>query len=208
MDMILTVLAVGVVLLVSEFGWRKHILNDEVGRKFVHIIVGSFVAFWPYYLDWGQIRTLSVAFLGVVIISNYLRLFHAIHSVQRPTYGEACFALTVGLLTTIVHSKTAYAVALLEMSLADGLAAIVGTRFGGRNGYHVLGHKKSIIGTATFMLVSVLLLVGYAHHATGIAVSWMLAITVVSAGLENVAPMGLDNLLVPLFVGWMLTILS
>lgn len=208
MDMILTVLAVAGVLLMSEFGWRKQVLSDEIGRKFVHIIVGSFVAFWPYYLDWGQIRTLSLAFLAVVIISNYLKLFHAIHSVQRPTYGEACFALTVGLLTTIVHSKTAYAVALLEMSLADGLAAIVGTRFGGRNGYHVLGHKKSIIGTATFMLVSVLLLVGYAHHVTGIGIGWMLAMTVVATGLENVAPLGLDNLLVPLFIGWMLTILS
>jgi phytol kinase len=205
MDMILTVLAVAVVLLVSEFGWRKQILSDEVGRKFVHIIVGSFVAFWPYYLDWGQIRTLSVAFLAVVIVSNYLRLFHAIHSVQRPTYGEACFALTVGLLTTIVHSKSAYAVALLEMSLADGLAAIVGTRYGGRNGYHILGHKKSVIGTATFMVVSMILLVGYATHATSISVGLMLAITGVAAALENLAPLGLDNLVVPLFVGWLLT---
>ena len=205
MDMILTVIAVAVLLLISEFGWRKHVLGDEIGRKFVHITVGSFVAFWPYYLDWGQIRTLSVAFLVVVIISNYLRLFHAIHSVQRPTYGEACFALTVGLLTCVVHSKSAYAVALLEMSLADGLAAIVGTHYGARNGYHVLGHKKSVAGTAAFMVVSTVLLVGYSLHATSLAIGWMAVITVSAAALENVAPLGLDNLLVPLFVGWLLT---
>ena len=33
------------VLVASEVGWRKSWLRGEVGRKFVHISVGTFVAF-------------------------------------------------------------------------------------------------------------------------------------------------------------------
>ena len=92
-------LAVGVVfalLLLSEWGWRRHWLHGEVGRKFVHVTVGTFVAFWPYFLDWTEIRLLSLAFFVVVLMSMHLGVFRAIGSVQRPTYGEIFFALSVG----------------------------------------------------------------------------------------------------------------
>ncbi|MEJ0072596.1 MAG: hypothetical protein WDN27_00660 [Candidatus Saccharibacteria bacterium] len=56
---------------------------------------------------------------------------------QRPTYGEIFFALIVGLLTFITSAKAIYAAAILQMSLADGFAAIIGSRFGRDNKYHV-----------------------------------------------------------------------
>ncbi len=74
MAVIFTVLAVFLVLLGSELWWRKHITHSEFSRKFVHITVGSFVAFWPFYLSWGQIRLLSLGFLIVVGISKYLHV--------------------------------------------------------------------------------------------------------------------------------------
>jgi dolichol kinase len=120
-------LAVGIVfglLLLSEWGWRNHWLHGEVGRKFVHVTVGTFVAFWPYFLDWTEIRLLSLAFFVVVLASMHLGVFKAIGSVQRPTYGEIFFALSVGLLTIITTSKGIYAAAILQMALADGFAAI------------------------------------------------------------------------------------
>src|SRR4051812_4841225 len=133
MYFILSVIAVLVILVVSEIGWRRHWLRGEIGRKLVHILVGSFVAFWPYFLSWNQIRFLSLAFLAVVLISNYFKIFHAVHSVQRPTFGEVFFAITVGLLTFVTDDKAIYTTALLQMSLADGIAALVGTHFGRDN---------------------------------------------------------------------------
>ena len=199
--LIATILAVLVVLLVSEWGWRKGWLHGEFGRKFVHILVGSFVAFWPLYLSWNQIRLLSLAFLVVVIITTYLNLFHAIHSVQRPTYGEFFFALIVGLLTFITDSTAVYMAAILQMSLADGLAAIVGTRYGRENKYHLLGHTKSLAGTLTFFVVSLAILVGYNLLAgASLPVSLILFGALITAALENIAVLGLDNLVVPLFV--------
>jgi phytol kinase len=205
MAFILTILAVFVVLVTSEIGWRKHWLNNEVGRKFTHIVVGSFVAFWPFFLSWTQIRILSVAFLVVVIASHQFKIFRAINSVQRPTYGEIFFAITVGALTFITQSKAVYAAALLQMSLADGFAAIVGTRYGRDNKYHILGNTKSIAGTAAFLVTALVIFVGFALLSTvHLSILLVLIAVVVAAALENLAPLGLDNLLVPLFIGLLL----
>ena len=209
MYLILSVLAVLLVLLASEYGWRRHWLNNEFGRKFVHITVGSFVAFWPFFLSWNEIRLLSLAFLLVVIISDRLKLFKAVHSVQRPTFGEICFAVVVGLLTFITHSKGIYAASLLQMSVADGLAAVVGTRFGRDNKYHVLGQNKSIAGTAAFIVASAAILIGYSlYSVAGLAWPAIVVGVIGSAIIENLAPLGLDNLLVPLYVGLLLVHLS
>ncbi|TAH34711.1 hypothetical protein EYC59_02945 [Candidatus Saccharibacteria bacterium] len=199
--LLLTVLTVFTILLVSEWGWRKGWLANEFGRKFVHITVGCFVAFWPYFLSWGQIRFLSAAFLLVVILTTYFNTFHAISSVQRPTYGEFFFAATVGILACLNISEAIYAVAILHMSLADGLAALVGVRYGRDNKYHVLGHNKSVIGTATFFLTSLVILIAYSL-LTGamLPVPLVLFIAATASMLENIAVLGLDNLAVPLFV--------
>lgn len=204
-DFLLTVIAVFAILCASELGWRKHWLANEVGRKFVHITVGSFVAFWPFFLSWNEIRLLSLAFLVVVLFSQYFHVFKAIHSVQRPTYGEVFFAITVGLLTYITHSKGVYAAAVLQMSLADGFAAVVGTRYGRDNKYHLLGHAKSVAGTTAFAVTSALILVGFSlfgpMHLSPVVIAFG---ALVAAALENIGVFGLDNILVPLFIGFLL----
>lgn len=204
----LSVFAILVLLLASEIGWRRRWLKGEFGRKFVHIVVGSFVAFWPFYMSWSAIRALSLAFLVAVVLSQQLKIFKAIHSVQRPTFGEICFALVVGGLTFVTHSKGIYAAALLQMSLADGLAAVVGVRYGRGNTYRILSHAKSVAGTLTFMTVSAAVFAGYAAFGMGHNLPTLreTAVGVLGAALlENVGLFGLDNLLVPLFVGVLLT---
>lgn len=204
--MALAVVAVLAILMISEWGWRRGWLRGELGRKFVHITVGSFVAFWPFFLDWTEIRILSIAFLIAVLISQYFRVFHAIHSVQRPTYGEVLFALIVGFLTVITHHKGIYAAAILQMSLADGFAAVVGTRYGRKNKYHLLGHTKSLVGTATFLAISLGILVGYSWwSAAGLAWPTIFLYAAIATVIENFAAFGLDNLLVPLAVCLLLT---
>src|SRR5690242_6050840 len=94
-----TVALVFLVLLASEAYWRKHQPDSEISCKFIHLSIGSFVAFWPFFLSWNEIRLLSLAFVLAVAISKWLNIFQAIHSVQRPTWGEVYFALAVGLLT-------------------------------------------------------------------------------------------------------------
>lgn len=200
----LTILAVFATLVANEWWWRGK-THGEISRKAVHISVGTFVAFWPLFLHWWQIELLSVAFVLVVAVSQRLQLFRAIHSVQRPTWGEFFFGLSVGLVAFATHSPAIYAVALLHMSLADGLAAVSGKKLGQRNTYRVFGARKSVAGTITFCLISTSIMLGFAlQQHTGFHISYVLL--VVSATiLENIAVRGLDNLLIPLVVAFVLS---
>jgi dolichol kinase len=165
------------------------------------VTVGSFVAFWPYIMSTTEIRLLSAAFVVVVLLSRYLNIFSAIHSVQRPTWGEAWFAVVVGLLTFYAKDAHIYTAALLVMSLADGFAAIIGTRFGNGNRYRVFGSTKSIVGTLTFFIITCLILFTYVATGEGHIPSAVIPlIALVATLVENVGVQGIDNLFVPLFV--------
>jgi len=208
MNLIIAAAVVFVLLVGCELWWRTRNLHTEFSRKFIHITVGSFVAFWPFFLSWNQIRLLGVAFLVVVAVSKYLGFFKAIHSVQRPTWGEVFFALAVGAVTFVTHDKYIYMAALLQMSLADGMAAVVGVRYGRSQTYKVLGHIKSLAGSATFYVISVCILIAYMHFAGHyIPAPKLVGLSLVATVLENFGVAGLDNLLVPVVVAFGLTLL-
>jgi phytol kinase len=144
---------------------------------------------------------LSAAFIVVVSISKYFDIFKAIHAVERPTMGEIYFALAVGLLAFITHQPWVYAVALLHMSLADGLAAVMGVTYGKSSRYQVFGHTKSVIGSLTFLVVSIGLLGLFSWVAVPLSIGMVIMLAAGSTLLENLGGNGLDNLLVPLVVG-------
>ncbi|HUY84985.1 MAG TPA: hypothetical protein VMU97_00540 [Candidatus Dormibacteraeota bacterium] len=205
MTLILTIFTVFLVLVGNELWWRRRAVHSEFSRKFVHITVGSFVAFWPFFLSWREIVGISAAFLMVVSVSKYLRVFQAIHSVQRPTWGELFFAVSVGAVTFITHNKWIYAAALLQMALADGLAAVVGVRFGNPQKYMVFGHTKSVAGSLCFFLVSFGILMAFGHWSgQTLSFGYKAAISTAATILENLAVIGLDNLLVPVLIALML----
>lgn len=198
MILLLVVSLVFLLLLVSEIWWRRHTRHTEFSRKFVHITVGSFVAFWPFFLSWTEIQLLSLAFLLVVGISKQLHIFKSIHSVQRPTWGELFFAAAVGLVTLITQNKWIYMAALLQMSLADGLAAVIGVRYGKSRRYSVLGHTKSVTGTGTFLVVSLAILIAYEHYSgMPVGILYLIGLPIVAGIVENFGGQGFDNVLVP-----------
>ena len=78
--MLLFFLVVAVVFLLvvlAEILWHHHDLDPEYTRKFVHITVGTFVAFWPFILSPLEIALLSLAFVSVVGASNKFGVFKA-----------------------------------------------------------------------------------------------------------------------------------
>jgi phytol kinase len=206
-NVILVILVVLFLLIINELWWRHRTVHTEFGRKFIHVTVGTFVAAWPWLLSWRQIEALSLAFLVVIIISKLTKFFQAIHSVQRPTMGEVFFAVAVGSIALVTHDKWIYAAALLQMALADGLAAVIGVQFGNRLKYLIFNYPKSVVGTLTFFVVSVAILVAYSH-ASGqmLGVGFVVGVSLLATAMENVAVWGLDNLLVPLLVAVLLVI--
>ena len=171
----------------------------------MHIIVGTFVAFFPLYMSWTDIRLISLAFLVVVGLSKVLNIFGAIHQVERFSIGEICFALAVGALTFITKSDWIYTASILQMSLADGLAAVIGVRFGKSNSYKVFGVVKSIAGTLTCFVVSLLVLfIVVAISGVKINPGILVFASVIATAVENIGVYGLDNLFLPLAVAFIL----
>ena len=192
------------ILLASEWLWRKKHIRDELARKFVHILVGTFVAFWPLFMSWQQIELMSLALLAGVMISMQLNVFKAVHGVSRQTMGEVFFPVGIGLAAFFSHTPIIFTAAILHLSLADGLAAVIGKTFGFRHLYKVNGHRKSLAGSLMFLLTSMVIILGVVLHVdipiTGAVLAVMLLLPVAATVLENVAVAGTDNLLVPLLV--------
>jgi len=199
---LLSLFLIFIVLVLSEILWNAKILRGELGRKFVHITVGSFVAFWPFFMSFHYIELISIAFLIVVLAVRRLKIFQAIHTVNRESWGDILFAIGIGLTALATSSNWIFTIAILHLSLADGLAAVVGSHFGKNSEYKILGHKKSIVGTLTFCLVSLIILLIALNQGSTQALSLPLLIwlPVAAAALENVAVLGFDNIFVPLLL--------
>lgn len=201
MLVIFTVLIVLAALLLNEIWWRVKKPSDEISRKSIHIFVGCFVAFWPYFLSWRQIELFGIAFFIVVFISKKVHVFKSIHSVQRPTYGELCFALAVTSVALLTHDKLIFMTAILTMGLADGLAAVIGSYFGKTTSYSIFGRTKSLVGSLTFYIVTLVLLAIYNTHTTSPEHGAVyLLIALAATAIENISVLGLDNLFVPLLI--------
>lgn len=204
-ELLLATFPVGVILLVSEFLWRKKIVKGERARKFIHILAGVWMAFWPFYLPFDGIFLLGTFSLVLLLYSRFTNLFHAIYAVKRTTYGEIFFA--VGIMTCAFIAKDAwiFTTAILLLALADGGAAVVGRFWGIGNQYNVFGSKellKSWAGTAAFIILA------YVAVLLGVLVGGnstfqdnphvFLFLPVLLSAVENVSPFGFDNFATPL----------
>ena len=206
MNILILELIFFILLGANEYLWRKHKVHDEFSRKFIHIFVGSMAATLPFFLSWNEIRFVSLIFIFVVIFSKYLGLFKSIHSVQRPMYGEVLFALSAGILTFITQNKAIFLAAILNLSIADGFAAVIGVKYGKGNKYKVLGHNKSLAGSATFFILSfaIIYIASVLSFHFGLGRCLLLAVTATAA--ENLAVNGSDNLIVPVLIAGLLSI--
>lgn len=197
---LLALLGVMLLVMAGEYLRRVHLLHTEVTRKFIHISVAAFAATWPSFLEWRQIILISLMMFVGIVLSRGMHLFRAIHGVQRRTWGEVFFAMSIGIVAVLAEDPWAFAAAMLVMGVADGFAALAGTLFHGRR-YHVFGHAKSVHGTATFTVMTLLILfVSVAAGDLSVSFAGILFLTAISAALENVSVAGTDNFFVPLAV--------
>lgn len=204
-SMIFALGGVGLILLCAELIWHgARPKQSEQTRKLVHIMVGVYIAFWPKFLELYQIQILSLLLVIIVYFSKKLGLFRSIHNVRRSTYGELLFPLGVFVAATFADSGWIYFAAILHLSLADGLAALIGVRYLKRFRYTIVGNTKTLIGTAVFYATSIGILAGSMMGDPAVygQSAWyvLLALPVVATFIENISPKGTDNILVPLVV--------
>jgi phytol kinase len=196
---------VAAILFASEFLWRTSIFKKaETPRKLVHIATGVYIAFWPLLMSFQWIQVLSLVLFAVVFASKKFHIFRSVHSVNRPTYGELLFPIGVLISAIFAQSGWTYMAAVLHLSVADGLAALIGVRYWPKYGYRVFGQPKTYVGTGVFYVTSLFLIAGTmlidpATYGENVALV-ILLLPLITTFIEGVAIYGTDNLLVPVAV--------
>lgn len=198
-------------LLFSEFLWRKKIVSVEISRKMIHMGTGVLVAFLPFFVSWGEIQFLSTAFLAVILFSARFKVLKSIHSVKRVTKGEVLYAVGIGICAFLEPTAWIFTVAILHLALADALAAVIGTKWGRRTRYTLLSHGKSLLGSMVFFYVSMMIFLGVilVQPEANLPSVYLLLVVLPTllTMLENISWYGLDNVTVPVMAIVLLSVL-
>jgi phytol kinase len=204
------ILVVGILFLIygllvlNEILWRKKIIHGELARKPMHIIVGTFGAFWPFFMSWNQIAIISFVSVLATLFIRKSGKFKSVYDINRHSWGDLIGPTTIGAIALLEPSKWVFVAAVLHIALADGLAALIGARYGKNNKYKVFGHTKSVAGTLAFWVVSFSILAWLVAFGplefNGLSLAIILWLPLVAAAFENMSPFGSDNFFVPVLI--------
>ena len=175
-------------------------IGSEGVRKFIHILVSG----WVFILV-GMYDSLPWALLGpsVFIVINAVFVYSGFSKYlgmgnRKRDNGLIYYPFSILVLVIMMYNGLAderiVISSVLMMGFGDGLAALIGSRFG-RHGYSFIGGKKSLEGTLTMFAVSLTILL--AVYPEG---PWYvsLLVAIFATLLENITPLGFDNISVPL----------
>lgn len=180
----------------------------EWSRKLVHIGSGAVVPIaWALQVERGLAVAAAALITGLALLNHRLRLLPAVEDVGRASYGTVAYGASITLLLWWFWPTRADAVAaaVLVMAVGDGLAGLVGPLRDSPS-WQVLGQRRSLLGTGVMAMASlaVLLLVAAAAGPERAPSALALAgLALAATMLEQLGPLGIDNLSVPLLVGWL-----
>lgn len=201
-DCLIVIVWLAIVGGLSE-GARRLGYGAEITRKIVHIGAGQVIllAWWLSVPAWLGIAA-SVFFSGVALLSYRLPLLPGINGIGRQSLGTFFYALSIGLLVLWfwpLQQPQYAAIGILTMTWGDGLAALIGQRYG-EHPYQVWGEKKSYEGSLAMLLTSYAVCALVLLSVQGPALStWAVAAAgaCIATLLEAISKYGVDNLSVP-----------
>lgn len=194
----------GIVIGSAELLKRLITTDPEITRKVVHIGTGNVIllAWWLDVPTWVGIAA-SAIFSIVTLLSYRYPILASVSGVGRKSLGTFFYALSIGILIAWfwpLKLPQYAAIGILTMTWGDGLAALIGQRFG-RHPYQAWGMNKSWEGSLSMVGVSCLIIYGilWITQGSGMA-TWVsaVAISIIVSTLEAFSKLGIDNLTVPL----------
>lgn len=206
--LIITLISIAIILIIVEILSRNGFMHGEYARKSIHIGAGLVLAVLPHFMSWREIVFLNILFFIIVVLSRTLDVFSSVKDkkVKRSTFGEFLFPIGVAISALMFRNPLVYSVAVLMLTLADGLASIAGTWVKSTR-YRIFGAEKSIFGSATFFVVAVILLLGFFQAIGVVNTSTILSSLVIAVFLtitEGSMNKGFDNIVVPVATGLIL----
>ena len=186
----------------------RSIEDPELTRKVVHIGSGNVILLaWWFKISTAIIVAAAIIAGAIAIISYLMPILPSIESVGRKSFGTFFYALSMGILCASFwqDSPQYAAIGILVMAWGDGMAAIIGQRWG-KHTYQVWSVTKSWEGslamaTVAFIVTQLILLSVEGNSWQTWTVSF--AVAVVATALEAFSILGVDNLTVPLSSGFL-----
>jgi phytol kinase len=132
--------------------------QPEWTRKLVHVGGGLSCLLFPFLVEsrWivlGLALVLTALFAGAA----RLGLLKSLHGVERRSRGAEYYPLAVFLVLVLAGERTwLYVAAVLVLAVADGFAALVGSRYGVVRYGVEDGGRKSLEGSLVFFLLAFL----------------------------------------------------
>jgi len=174
-------------------------------RKFLHIMTGNIAFILPLF-ETREIMAFVAA--GPFILFTFLMSpYSPIKSMRGKTseaghgLGLVYYAITWTILAYVFFDhREIIAMGILAMSYGDGLASLIGIKYGVRK-YTVFKDVKSYVGSLAMLICTFILLIiallFYSEPLTVRTAAYLLCMSGVATIVEGVTPLGLDNLSVP-----------
>ena len=177
---------------------QRGAIHGEASRKTIHILVSNWwlIAMWAFRSPWWAALG-PAAFVVISYASYRFRIFAAMEREGgREDLGTVWYAVSLLVLAlwtfTPPFRPWVGAVGILAMGYGDGLAAIIGKKFG-RTRFP--GSKKTLDGSAV-LFAAVFLTSAAVLGLSGIPMAAALAFVIAAFAVvvELVTPLGFDNL--------------
>ena len=197
----------GLLVVIADVLSRALPNDPELTRKIVHIGSGNVILLaWWLNISTQLIVSAAVIAAAIAITSYIVPILPSIESVGRKSFGTLFYAISMGVLAACFWSDTPqYAViGILVMAWGDGMAAIIGQRFG-KHIYRIGNISKSWEGSLAMAISSLIVTASILLAIEGN--SWQIwlvstAVAAIATILEAFSKLGIDNLTVPLSSGF------
>jgi dolichol kinase len=186
---------VAILLIISEKLLSKY---PTFSRKFVHIMVGNVLFILPLFATRFAMTFLAAApFILLTFLMSPKSPIKLDHKVSTAGHGLGLvyYAISWTVLAFFFFDQPwIIAVGIAAMSYGDGLASLIGQKYG-KHKYNILGDAKSIEGSLAMFFVLIFSLAGVLlYYGQPINALTVVMVSLVATLLEGVTPKGLDNL--------------
>lgn len=192
-----------VVVIFDNFSSR----SKELSRKMLHILTGNWILISLMFTDILALALLPTMLLGLNLLSLRFSLVKAMER-DDDSWGTVFYPLSILVLAlaAFILEKPAISVTgILILAYGDGLAALVGGKWGRWRPFKI-APKKSFIGTLTVAIAGLVITAGAIlifQGKTAPTAAFIIALNtaLLAALLELADKKGSDNLTLPLGTG-------
>ncbi len=189
--------------------------DNEASRKALHIMHAVGLVGLAFIVPLTWLIAFEMFFLFAMFVARYLNTHYdkrwkwvhylgKTYRVGRTSYGDLLLPASVVLTAFIANTKWEFVVAVLVVGLADAAAALVGKKWGSSSSYAIFGQQKSVLGSAAFLVVAIMVVYGYSLLSPTYPgdILPLFAIAALLTGIENIGVYGSDNFLLPIATVW------